>query len=360
VEIYSVLPQHVPLEEVKAPEPAPLEDAVVGCGVYVDGVALAGDHGHQGALDAARRHRAQGQAAFAWIGLHEPDDHQMAAAAEVFGLHPLVVTRVAHAHRRPSLHRYDDVLVLTLKTLQYVEHDSLASARDVVVFGEVMVAVGPHFVVTVRQGPHYELAELRRRMDESPNTLKLGPYAVLHEIAADVVNGYRRVADRIQDDVDALEVEVFCAGGGLDVKHAYLLKGDTSAMRRAIEPLAAELTRLLAEGQDLVSIEVRRYLRDVLDRVQQLRDRVEVHDAVLDSLWEAALGRIAVQQNEDVRKISAWVALAAVPTMLAAIYGMNFEYMPELHWLWGYPTVLAVLAGVSAILYRRFKRVRWL
>ena len=357
MEIYSVLPQRDPPEP---PKPAPLAAAVDGCAVYVDGTRLACEYDHRAALDTAHRHRAEGRDAFAWIGLGQPDEHQMAAAAHVFDLHPLVVARVAHAHRRPSLHRYDDLLVLTLKTLHYVEHDSLASARDVVAFGEVMIAVGGHFVLTVRNGGHGELAEVRRRMDESPRASSLGRYAVMHGIADHVVNAYRQVADRIQDDVDALEANVFAPASIVDVEHVYLLKGDISAMRRAIEPLTMELTRLLSEFDDLIFKEDRRYVRDVSDRAQQLGERIEVQDEVLDSLWEAALGRVAVQQNEDVRKISAWVALAAVPTTLAAIYGMRFAHMPELHWGWGYPAVLALMVGASALLYWRFKRDRWL
>jgi magnesium transporter len=358
VEIYSVLPQRVPSDE---PQPAQLEAATVGCAVYVDGARLPDVLDCEAALAAARRHRAEGRDAFAWIGLHEPDRAQMAVAADVFDLHPLVVARVAHDRRRPSLHQYDDVLVLTLKTLHYVECDaSSAGASEVVEFGEVMVAVRADFVLTVRKGPHGELAELRGRMDESPNALRLGPYAVMHGVADHVVSAYRQVVDRIQNDVDALEADVFAAGVGVDLERAYLLKGEVAAMRHAIAPLTVELARVLSQPDDLVSTEVRRFLRDVLDRAQQLSDRIEVSDEVLDSLWEATLGRIAVQQNEDVRKISAWVALAAVPTMLAAIYGMNFDDMPELHWAWGYPAVLGVMVTVSGFLYWRFRRVRWL
>jgi magnesium transporter len=356
--ILSVLPQRVPPEK---PKSAKLEAATVGCAVYVDGVRMSGDHGHRDALALAARRRAEGRDAFAWIGLHEPDEHQMSIAAEVFGLHPLIVERIAHTRRRPSLHRYDELLVLTLKTLHYVERDTdPAGTHEAVAFGEVMVVVGPQFVLTVRRGPHGQLAALRRRMDESPNTLGLGPYGVMHGIADHVVNAYGQVVDRIQEDVDALEADVFAPDGGVDIQRAYLLKGEIAAMRRAIEPLTLEFGRLLSERDERVSKEVRRYLRDVLDHAQQLSDRIEVRDDVLDSLWAATLDRIAVQQNEDVRRISAWVALAAVPTMLAAIYGMNFTDMPELHWLWGYPAVLTVMASVSGFLYWRFKRRCWL
>jgi magnesium transporter len=359
--ILSVLPQREPPEEPRR-EPVPLEAATVGCAVYVDGTRQPGDPDYRTAIDEALRLRAEGRAAFAWIGLREPDAHQMTIAAEVFDLHPLVVERVSHSRRRPSLHRFDHMLVLTLKTLHYIECDTKgdSAGREVVEFGDVMVVVGPHFVLTVRQGPHGELAELRRRMDQSPTMLTLGPHAVMHGIADHLVDTYRDVVDRIQVDVDALEAAVFAPNGGVDVERAYLLKGELAAMRHAIEPLTLELSRLLSERDEQVSKEVRRYLRAVLDRAQQLSDRIETRDDVLDSLWQATLDRIAVQQNEDVRKISAWVALAAVPTMLAAIYGMNFTDMPELHWLLGYPAVLTVMASVSGFLYWRFKRVHWL
>jgi magnesium transporter len=343
-----------------AGQPAPVDPVTVNCGAYVNGERVPGDYGHDVALDTARTRRADGDNAFVWVGLYEPDEQQMAAAADVFGLHPLATERATQPHARPRLDRYGDTLVMVLKTFDYVEHDSLANARDIVTFGEIMVVVGTDFVLTVRQGRQGGLADVRRRMDGSPTALRPGPYAVLHAIAEHVLDTYQSVADRVQDDVDALQANVFTTSMAADLEHAYLLKREVIEMRRAVEPLVDNLAKLLTDYEDLVSLEVRRYIRDVRDRTQQLTDRVAEYDDVLDSLLEAAVGRVATQQNVDMRKISAWAALAAIPTLVAGIYGMRFTSMPELHWAWSYPAVLTGMAAVCGFLYYTFRRVRWL
>lgn len=343
-----------------APQPQSVGAATVNCGAYVNGERVPGDYGHDVALETVRRSRADGDNAFVWVGLYEPDEQQMTMAADVFGLHPLTAERATRAHSRPRLDRYEDTLIMVLKTFDYTDHDSSPSGRDIVTFGEIMIVVGAHFVLTVRQGRAGPLADVRRRMDGSPVALRLGPYAVMHAIAEHVLDTYQAVADRVQDDVDALQANIFTTSISADLEHAYLLKREVIEMRRAVEPLVDSLTRLLTEHEDLVALEVRRHMRDVRDRTQQLTDRVAEYDNVLDTLLEAALGRVATQQNIDMRKISAWAALAAVPTMVAGIYGMRFGSMPELHWAWSYPAVLIGMAAVCGFLYYTFRRIRWL
>jgi magnesium transporter len=350
---------HSPKPSDAAERPPSVAAATVNCGAYVNGERVPGEYGHDAALDTVRRRRDDGDDAFVWVGLYEPDQQQMAAAADVFGLHPLIGERGTHAHARPRLDRYDDTLVMVLKTFDYLEHDSLSSARDIVAFGEIMIVVGAHFVLTVRQGEHGALTDVRRRLEGSPVALRLGPYAVLHAIAEHVLDAYQTVADRVQDDV-ALQANVFTTSLAADLEHAYLLKREVIEMRRAVEPLVDSLAKLLTDCEDLVSLEVRRYLRDVRDRTQQLTDRVTEYDDVLDSLLEAALGRVATQQNVDMRKISAWAALAAVPTLVSGIYGMRFKWIPELHWPWSYPVVLIGMLAVCGFLYYTFRRIRWL
>ena len=333
---------------------------MVDCAVYVDGARLPGKYTHAAALDKVRELEHDGQAAFVWVGLHEPDDHQMQAVADVFGLHELAVEDAVHAHQRPKLERYDNTLFLVLKTIMYVEHESVAMAREIVETGEIMVFVGPDFVVTVRHGDHGGLAAVRRQMDTTPANCALGPYAVLHAIADHVVDHYLEVTDLVETDIDAMEENVFSPTTETDVEHIYLLKREVVEMRKAVGPLTLALQRLGSDHNDLISKEVRRYMRDVLDHNTQASDRVASYDEVLSSLVQAAVAKVSMQQNTDMRKISAWVAIAAVPTALAGIYGMNFEHMPELAWTYGYPLVLAVMATVCTVLYLTFRRSGWL
>ncbi len=281
--------------------------------------------------------QAGGQKAFVWIGLHEPDEHQMQAVAEVFGLHPLAVEDAVHAHQRPKVERYDDTLFLVLKTVTYVPHESVALAREIVETGEIMVFVGSDFVVTVRHGDHTGLAGLRKHLEEEHQHLSLGPYAVMHAIADHVVDTYRDVSELMESDIDAIESETFSPPlKKTDIEPIYLLKREVVELRRAVSPLTVALARFNPpEFKDLMTKEVLRYMRDVLDHQTQAADRIASYDEMLSSLVQAALAKVGMQQNVDMRKISAWVAIAAVPTMIAGIYGMNFEHMPELSWTWG-------------------------
>ncbi len=338
----------------------PVARAMVDCGVYADGTRLPGKYTHAAALNKVRELEKEGKEAFVWIGLHEPDEHQMMAVADVFGLHELAVEDAVHAHQRPKLERYDKTLFLVLKTVNYVEHASVVNAREIVETGEIMIFVGADFVVTVRHGEHGALAGVRKTLDASPATLKLGPYAVMHAIADHVVDSYLDVTDLVETDIDAMEEDIFSPRTHTNIECIYLLKREVVELRRAVNPLTLALQRLGTDHNDLISIEVRRYMRDVLDHNIQASDRITSYDEMLSSLVQAALGKVAMQQNVDMRKISAWVAIAAVPTALAGIYGMNFEHMPELHWAWGYPAVLVLMLCVCLLLYRTFRRNSWL
>jgi magnesium transporter len=338
----------------------PVSRALVDCGVYVDGQRLPGKYTHAAALEKAREMERAGQAAFVWVGLHEPDERQMHSVAEVFGLHELAVEDAVHAHQRPKLDRYDKTLFLVLKTVNYVEHESVAKARQIVETGEIMIFVGADFVVTVRHGEHSKLASVRQRVDASPALAKLGPYAVMHEIADHVVDHYLEVTDMIEVDIDAMEEEVFSPRKQINIECIYLLKREVVELRRAVGPLTSALQRLANDHNDLIGTEVRRYMRDVLDHQISAADRINSYDEMLSSLVNAALGKVAMQQNVDMRKISAWVAMAAVPTAIAGIYGMNFDHMPELHYAWGYPAALGLMLLICLFLYAIFRRVHWL
>ncbi len=338
----------------------PVARAMVDCAVYVDGSRLPGKFTHAAALAKVREMCDEGQSAFVWIGLHEPDEHQMQSVAEVFGLHPLAVEDAVHAHQRPKLERYDNTLFLVLKTVNYLPHETAALAREIVETGEIMVFVGPEFVVTVRHGDHSGLAVVRRKMEDEHRQLALGPYAVMHAIADHVVDSYVDVTRLMESDIDAIEEDTFSPTTKTDVEQIYLLKREVVELRRAVSPLSVELGRLHTDNADLLSKEVLRYMRDVIDHQTTAADQIASYDEMLSSLVQAASAKVGMQQNTDMRKISAWVAIAAVPTMIAGIYGMNFDHMPELHQAWGYPTVLLLMACVCGFLYRNFRRNHWL
>ncbi|WP_201298169.1 magnesium and cobalt transport protein CorA [Nocardia sp. CY41] len=335
--------------------PVPTAQAIVDCAVYVDGERLPGRFTHQAALARAREE----DTGFVWLGLHDPDAAQMADIAETFGLHQLATEHALQRHQRPKLERYDDSLLLVLRTVSYVPHE-IDSVSEIVETGEIIVFTGPDFVVAVRHGEHSGLAEVRKALEEDPAQLALGPGAVLHAIADRVVDSYIDVAQSVENDIDEMEEEIFTPRSKVTVESIYQLKREVVELRRAVNPLAAPL-ELLGHKPDLpVPKEVRRYLRDVAEHHAAVAERINDFDEALSALISAALARIGVQQNTDMRKISAWVAIAAVPTMIAGIYGMNFDHMPELHQVWGYPMVWALILAICTGLFFTFRRNKWL
>jgi magnesium transporter len=309
--------------------------------------------------DAVARARHGG--GFVWIGLFEPTEQQLAGVAEEFDLHPLAVEDAVTAeHQRPKLERYDDSLFAVFKTLRYCAQEKAATTGEVIETGEVMAFVGPAFVVTVRHGDHSGLGQVRRQLQDDPEHLARGPMAVLHGVADRVVDDYLAVVDQLQDDIDELEISVFSSRGARDVGRVYQLKRQVLELKRAVAPLAVPL-RHLAEGRVRgVGMEMREYFRDVEDHLTRVREQVAGFDELLTSILQATLAQLAVAENEDMRRISAWVAIIAVPTMIAGIYGMNFDYMPELQTRYGYPVVMLVIVASCAILHRHFKRNGWL
>jgi len=336
--------------------PSSAESAVVDCAVYVEGRRLPGPFTHEDALAEVRR-RGSG---FVWLGLHHPDEHQMASVARTFGLHELMVEDAVHAHQRPKLERYDNVLFLVLRTVSYVEHESVTTTKDIVETGEIMLFTGPDFVVSVRHGDHSALAEVRKRLEDDPEHLVRGPATVLHAIADHVVDSYLAVTTAVQPDVDDLEELVFTPSTRIAVEQIYMLKREIVELRRAVLPLAEPLQQLIRSPGNPVPKDIRRYFRDVADHHTTVSDRIAAFDETLSTLLDAAIAKITVQQNTDMRRISAWVAIAAVPTMIAGIYGMNFERMPELQWEYGYYVVIGAILAITVALFVTFRRNKWL
>jgi magnesium transporter len=338
----------------------PPNGTLVDCAVYDEGHRLPGKFTYAAALNRVREIAMLGREAFVWVGLREPNLAEMQDVAEVFGLHALAVEDAVCAHQRPKLERYDETLFLVLKTVNYVAHESVALARQIVETGEVMVFVGKDFLVTVRHGEHGGLSEVRKRMEADPEQLRLGPYAVMHAIAHEVVNHYLEVSHLIESDIDSIEEVAFAPGRKLDVEPIYLLKREVVELRRCVNPLSGAFNRIQAENKDLISKEVRRYLRDLADHHSEAAEHIASYDDMLNSLIQAALARVGMQQNNDMRKMAAWAGILAFPTMVAAIYGMNFHFMPELNWTWGYPGIMALMTLACLVLYFQFRRNNWL
>jgi magnesium transporter len=334
----------------------PVSAYVVDCAVYVDGERLPGRWTHAEAIKEVRKRRD----GFVWIGLHEPDAQQIQGIAETFGLHELAVEDALEAHQRPKLERYDDTLFMVLKTVRYVEHESPTTANEIVETGELMVFLGLDFVITVRHGNHSGLARLRRDMDDDQERLQLGPSAVLHAIADHVVDHYLDVTARIEADIDEIESQVFAPRSQISSEQMYLMKREVLELRRAVMPLTTPVQRLAEGYTRLIPDEVRSYFRDVADHLTTVTERVVGFDELLTTLVDATLAKISLQQNTDMRKITAWAGNNAVPTAIAGIYGMNFEYMPELHWKFAYPVVIAVILAICLLLYRIFRKNGWL
>jgi magnesium transporter len=335
--------------------------AVVDCAVYRDGNRVR-DHLTPG--DAVARVRSDG--GFCWIGLHEPTEEEFAGIAQEFGLHPLAVEDAVHAHQRPKLERYDDTLFTVFKTIHYVGHAELTATSEIVETGEVMCFTGRDFIITVRHGGQGSLRALRHRLQDDPELLAKGPSAVLHAIADQVVDGYLAVAEALQDDIEEVEIDVFSStpGGGTsrggDAGRIYQLKREVLEFKRAVSPLLRPMQLLSERPMRLVDPDIQKYFRDVADHLARVNEQVISFDDLLNSILQANLAQATVAQNEDMRKITAWAAIIAVPTMICGVYGMNFEYMPELHWEYGYPMVMTVIFAICLSIHRGFKRNGWL
>ena len=322
---------------------------IVDCAVYGDGRRLERSRGIAGV-----REEAAVAGGFAWVGLVEPTIEEFDAVRREFELHELAVEDAVSAHQRPKLEIYDDTLFLVVKTVRYLGHE------EVVDIGEVMLFVGADFVITVRHGEGGGLGHVRERVEHDPALLRLGPGAALHAVLDRIVDAYEPVAEAVREDIEEVEVEVFTANAGNPVERIYKLRREVIEFGRATAPLGAALNELTVPGTPNIDPELVPYFRDVADHAARIDDHVTSFASLLAGALQANLTQVSLRQNEDMRRISAWVAIIAVPTAVAGIYGMNFEHMPELGWRYGYPAVLLVILAVCIILFWRFRRAGWL
>jgi len=361
------LPRRVPVRRggrgngagatVAAPPGRPLSkeeigSAVVDCGLYDAGQRLGG----RIELETALRKADACQDGFVWIGLHDPSPGIVEAVGEHFELHPLAVEDAVHGHERAKLEVYGgDTLFIVLKTARYVDSDELIE------IGEVMVFLGARFVVTVRHGEASPLHDVRLDLEAHPDLLGIGPSSVLYAVADRIVDDYAAVIEGIEVDVEEVEVEVFSGVASNPAERIYRLKREVLGFRRAVTALTGPMQRLSTKQAGLpLDPRTGEYFRDVHDHLVRDAERIAGFDELLTNALHANVAQLTLRDNQDMRRISAWVAIIAVPTMVFGLYGMNFEHMPELKWTYGYPAVVAVVLLICGVLYRTFKRTGWL
>lgn len=321
---------------------------IVDSALYIDGVRQPGqfDTAHADSPLAG---------SFSWTGLFEPTKAEFDQIRRHIDLHDLVVEDALNAHQRPKLEQYGDALFLVLRTAKYLDNE------ENVDFGEIQVFVTPQAILHVRHKAPSKLVNVRAHLEAHPDRMACGPGAVLHAIVDQVVDGYEPVVDGLEQDVREVEKEVFNRHlGNNPVERVYGLMRTVLTVQDALSPLVAPLSDLSTKLYPTVHPDLQEYFRDAHDHLVAVAQRVKTLHDLLTSILAANLTRVSIRQNEDMRKISAWVAIAAVPTMIAGIYGMNFAHMPELSSRWGYPLVMALMVGVCLGLYRKFKRDGWL
>ncbi|WP_404391852.1 magnesium/cobalt transporter CorA [Humibacillus xanthopallidus] len=338
--------------------------SMVDSAIYVDGRRTASPT----SLAETFRSLREQTDAVGWIGLYRPTQDELAALAAEFDLHELAVEDAIVAHQRPKLERYGETLFVVLRAARYLDES------EEVEFGEVHLFVGPDFVITVRHSEAPDLSAVRRRLESDPELLALGPEAVLYAILDRVVDGYVPVVRGLHNDIDEIETEVF-RGDPAVSRRIYELSREVIEFERAVRPLATVIQSLSAGFEKYgTDEELRRYLRDVEDHLTQVREQVEGFRHLLRDILTVnatlvaqkqneemkTLTEASMDQNEEVKKISAWAAILFAPTLIGTVYGMNFDVMPELHWQLGYPMAIGLMGLVSATLFGIFKKRRWI
>ena len=317
--------------------------------LYRDGKRLADPFVLEGA-----RHHCDDPDTFCWIGLYEPTVEEFEAVAKEFDLPALAVEDAIHAHQRPKLEVYQNTLLVVLKPARYVD------SVEVVELGEILLFVDERFLVAVRHGEASKLVTVRKSLENQPEWLGHGSGAVLHAILDRVVDDYAAVLAELERDIREVEDEVFSDTTSTPTQRIYELKREVLQFHQATEPLVEPILLLASKRYLAIEAELQKNFGDVHDHLVRVVQKISGFRDLLTSILEANLTQVSVRQNNDMRKISAWVAIAAVPTALAGIWGMNFEHMPELERTWGYPLALISMAVVCATLYQKFKRSGWL
>ncbi|MBC7633440.1 magnesium/cobalt transporter CorA [Aeromicrobium sp.] len=318
---------------------------IIDCAVYRDGVRETTEH-DRNALDEALA--GLGEDDFLWIGIGNPTQDEMHQVGDALGLHPLAVEDALEAHQRPKVERYQDHLFMSIRTVAYSDDD--------ITTHEVNIFLGPNYLLTVRHGGP-SLRDARKAAERMIEPLSHGPTAALYAVVDSIVDHYEAVASELEVDVQEVETSVFSNQRSNDSTRIYRLKRETLEFRRAVVPLRDPVHRF---SMSATPEDARPYFRDIADHLTRAAEAIDSIDHLLDNALQAHLAQLSVQQNEDMRKLTAGATIFAVPTAIAGIYGMNFEHMPELTWTFGYPLTVGVIGALCGYIYWRFKRSGWL
>ena len=291
---------------------------------------------------------------FVWIGLHEPSEEILERVQNEFGLHDLAVEDAHRAHQRPKIELYGDSLFIVLRTVQMIKDCNIQ-------FGETHFFVGTNFIVVVRYGSSVAYTDVRTRCEAMPELLSKGQGFVLYAIMDFIVDMYFPVVEQLEDALEAIEDKVFKGNPSRETtEQIYQLKKDLLEVKRAVSPFIDICNRLMRFDIKYISPETQPYFRDIYDHALRINEIVDNTRELLNTALDANFSLISISQNDTSRKIAAWAAIFAVPTMVAGYYGMNFRVMPELQWTYGYPVVVAATLCICCILYYLFRRSGWL
>ena len=322
---------------------------IVDIALYQDGLRVEAGTDISDLVEKAKK-----EGGFVWLGLAEPTQEEFDLAAGELDLHPLAVEDAINAKQRPKVEDYEGLTFFVLKTVFFDQ------AKQEISTGELMCFIKKSFIVIVRHGEGHPLSTVRHDLEQKPSLLKMGPFAVLHAVADRVIDGYTAIADSLEQEVVAVETKVFNGKRQTFSQEIYFLKREIIEFKHSIEPLINPIAKLINGSVEAVPEGLKPFFRDTSDHLIAACEHASGLDDLITSVLQADLAHIQVQQNIDVRKISAWVALASGPTMLAGIYGMNFHHMPELSFKYGYYVVLGVMATLTGFLFRAFRKSDWL
>jgi len=323
-------------------------NTIVNCAAYAEGSRVANVE----IQDISEVLKKSNQ--FVWVGLHEPDAEMLRKIQREFGLHELAIEDAHRAHQRPKLETYGDSLFITLRTAQI-------NASEQIEMGETHFFLGINFIVTVRHGSSLTYTDVRARCESTPHLLRKGPGFALYAVMDAIVDQYFPVIDYLVQKLEALEENIFGEKFTRQTtSQIYQLKRQLLDVKRAVSPLIDICNRLMRFDLTLIQEETRPYFRDVYDHAIRINEMVDNARELLTTALEANFSLISLSQNEVSKRFAGWAAIIGIPTMVAGIYGMNFKYLPELEWHYGYPLVLTVTFGACVILYLLFKRSGWL
>lgn len=321
---------------------------IINCAAYLHGKRIADVELH----DVHELLKATDQ--FVWIGLHEPSEEVLSQVQHEFGLHDLAVEDAHNAHQRPKVELYGDSVFVALRTAHI-------NKEHRIVFGETHFFVGANFIVTVRHGSGVSYAEVRSRCESTPHLLSKGQGFALYSVMDFIVDQYFPVVDEMETELQAIEDKIFKGKPSRETtEHIYQLKRELLEVRRAVSPLADVCNRLMRFEIKWISEDTRPYFRDVYDHVVRINEMVENTRELLNTALEANFSLISISQSDVSKKFAGWAAIIAVPTMVAGFYGMNFSFIPEAQWKYGFYAVILFTIAACTLLYFLFKRTGWL